>query len=1184
VCFLSKDTPSREFCPEIYVFCLFLLIIFSCTRRHEHVSVNISAPKVLEVKGSVVPRDSLAKPQVILSGKPRVVKAGNPKIIPIKTNIHPAGVPKLVKAGTPKIDLPGHNNYSLPKNVTAIESPVIAGTPEVVIAKEAHIMENNPQNFSSFGKLQGLKANTIYCITQDNIGNIWFGTTGGITRYDGNAFTHFMNTEGLCNNVVLSILHDKKNNLWIGTKDLGIFRFDGKRFTRFSEKEGLLNNYISAILEDKSGNLWFGTKEGVVKYDGKSFTHFTEKEGLINNLVFSICEDIEGNLWFGTAGGVSKYNGQSFSNFTDKEGLCNNEVRSILQDKSGNIWLGTAGGVSKYDGRSFTRFSEKEGLSNNTIFSILEDISGNLWFGTWGEGAYKYDGNFFAHFTEKEGLINDEIYSIFQDKSGIMWFGTRAGGAGRYNGNSFDHFTCNEGLSHNQIQSILKDKNGNLWFGTWGAGVCKYDGKSFSHFTEKEGLINNDVRSIMEDKNGYFWFGTWGGVSKFDGKTFTQFTEKEGLCGNIVMSMLQDMSGNLWFGTEGKGVSEYDGKRFIHFDTQEGLSGSNVRSMMQDKNGNIWFGTNGGVTKYDPSEKSGIGMGSFTHYTETEGLPNNNIISVLEDQCGNIWFGSSGGGVIKYDGSHFNQFTEKEGLCNNGVMSILEDKGGNLWFGTRTGISRLVKESIVGISDNFNKDQCIISGIFKNYTYEDGFYGVGCNSNSICEDNDGAIWIGANDRLTVFHPGATDPDTLAPNIQLTGIELFNAQIPWAVLEKNKDSSIVLSNGVIIDNIKFDGLSDWYNIPENLTLGYSDNFIKFNFIGITTKSTQNVKYQYTLDGLDKNWITITDQTSASYGHLPDARYTFRVKAMNSEGYWSDDFIYNFTIRPPWWKTSWAFLLYAIGFIMGIILIDRIQTQRVIAKERERIRDRELEHAHEIEKAFQELHLQNEIVEKQNDELEMQKKRSDELLLNILPAEVAEELKAKGSADAKLIDEVTVLFTDFMGFTRLSEKFTPKELVAEIHECFSAFDYIIQKHGIEKIKTIGDSYMAAGGLPLHFPESVKNTVKAGVEMLEFMIRRKQERELHGHLAFEMRIGIHTGPVVAGIVGVKKFQYDIWGDTVNTAARMEDKGEIRKVNISQSTYELIKDDPDFRFEYRGKIEAKHKGELDMYFVDIK
>lgn len=216
------------------------------------------------------------------------------------------------------------------------------------------------------------------------------------------------------------------------------------------------------------------------------------------------------------------------------------------------------------------------------------------------------------------------------------------------------------------------------------------------------------------------------------------------------------------------------------------------------------------------------------------------------------------------------------------------------------------------------------------------------------------------------------------------------------------------------------------------------------------------------------------------------------------------------------------------------------------------------------------------------IEKEKDRSDELLLNILPAEIAEELKEKGRADAKNFEMVSILFTDFKEFTQTSEKLSAKELVGEINVCFEAFDATCGKYGIEKIKTIGDSYMAAGGLLVLTDDSIKNSVLAGLEMVEFMINRKKEREDEGNIPFEMRVGIHTGPVVAGIVGVKKFQYDIWGDTVNTASRMENSGEVGKVNISQSTYEFIKEDPIFKFQARGKIKTKGKGEIDMYFVE--
>ncbi len=222
--------------------------------------------------------------------------------------------------------------------------------------------------------------------------------------------------------------------------------------------------------------------------------------------------------------------------------------------------------------------------------------------------------------------------------------------------------------------------------------------------------------------------------------------------------------------------------------------------------------------------------------------------------------------------------------------------------------------------------------------------------------------------------------------------------------------------------------------------------------------------------------------------------------------------------------------------------------------------------------------------QRNRIGKEKKRSEELLLNILPAEVAEELKQKGEAEAKNYDMVSILFTDFKSFTEQSEKLTAAALVKEINNCFKTFDVICEKYNIEKIKTIGDAYMAAGGLPIPEDLSVKNTVLAALEMQNFIVKQHQEKELKGEHAFQMRVGIHTGPVVAGIVGIKKFQYDIWGDTVNTASRIESNGEVSKVNISEITYNYLKDDSDFVFESRGKVQAKGKGEIEMYFVSLR
>lgn len=223
--------------------------------------------------------------------------------------------------------------------------------------------------------------------------------------------------------------------------------------------------------------------------------------------------------------------------------------------------------------------------------------------------------------------------------------------------------------------------------------------------------------------------------------------------------------------------------------------------------------------------------------------------------------------------------------------------------------------------------------------------------------------------------------------------------------------------------------------------------------------------------------------------------------------------------------------------------------------------------------------NELSEK-NKLINIEKDRSDELLLNILPAETAEELKNTGHSAARHFDMATVMFTDFKGFTYLAENLSPQELVDEIDYCFKNFDRIISKYNIEKIKTIGDAYMCAGGLPHANETNPADVVAAGLEIQSFMLELKKRKKAENKPFFELRLGINTGPLVAGIVGTKKFQYDIWGDTVNLASRMESSGEVGKVNISQMTYEKIKDR--FICTHRGKIEAKNKGPIDMYFVE--
>jgi class 3 adenylate cyclase len=224
-------------------------------------------------------------------------------------------------------------------------------------------------------------------------------------------------------------------------------------------------------------------------------------------------------------------------------------------------------------------------------------------------------------------------------------------------------------------------------------------------------------------------------------------------------------------------------------------------------------------------------------------------------------------------------------------------------------------------------------------------------------------------------------------------------------------------------------------------------------------------------------------------------------------------------------------------------------------------------------------QRQLVEKQRDEIDVARRRSDELLENILPSEIALELKQKGNVDPVLLQEVTVLFADFVGFTKASSTRSPSEIVSVINTYFTAFDAITQLHGVEKIKTIGDAYMLASGVPSGNPIHARKVIEVAMEMLKAVHDIKLSANDESAPVFDLRIGINSGPVIAGIVGVKKFQYDIWGDTVNTASRMETASEPGRINISESTYELVKEF--FDCEYRGEIEVKGKGKVKMYFV---
>lgn len=931
--------------------------VFSCNQQSEKTKVHAIESKGIESKGYIVPKDSMAVPKVIRVEKLKKVSVVSPKVVIVPTNIHPVVNPKVVLAGLPKICTPGQDTFAFPETVHAIGERVLAGLPYMSAAQSATTKDKNPNSFSIFGKLQGL--NNITCLYEDKKGNMWFGGNG-IAKYDGKNFARFGDKEGFTSSGIYSVLEDSKGNMWFGTYSSGLIKYDGRFFTHFTEKNGLLSNLVTSIIEDDSGYIWIaslGSRGGLNKFDGQSFTHFTQKQGLASNYVNVMTKDKAGNLWFGTIHGINKYDGKSFTQFTVKEGLIDNTVKGIITDKGGNLWVSTSDGVCKYDGKSFIHFTEKDGLINHDVPEMLEDKNGHIWFATEG-GLSEYDGHSFTNFTEKQGLSSIMVRHILMDRYGKIWLGTFGGGVCKYDGQSFNHFTKEEGLIDNSIRTITEDKKGNLWIGTV-KGVCQYKypkgGKSgsFTYFTMKEGLCDDWVNNIIEDRSGNMWFATDGGVCKYDGQFFTYFLTKDGLAEQLVRCVLEDKNGNLWFGTVG-GVSLFKpnkngtGGTFTNFTTKEGLSSNDIWDMLEDSLGNMWFGTaRGGVTQLTPN-KEGNG-GRFTQFRKKDGLCHDEVWDIREDKKGNMWFATEGG-ISKYTpnsgGSSgvFTNFSEQDGLNYNEVNALTEDKKGNMWFGTGNGLSLLAEdyEKSLSIEDNF-QDSNKSPILFKNLTYENGFLGLGCGRNAMYTAKNGTIWIGAMDRLTALQPENVAPNTTSPNIQLNGIALFNENIKWQYFESNKDTNFLLGNGVKVHDVRFEGFSKWYNVPENLSLAYNNNYVTFNFVGITTESPRKVQYQFRLEGLDKNWSKPTFSSEAHYGNLSQGKYTFVVKAMNSEGYWSKELSYTFTIRPPFWRTWWFILLSLfttmalVGYIVYLRLSKIIDLQEVRIKLYENLHD-------------------------------------------------------------------------------------------------------------------------------------------------------------------------------------------------------------------------------------------------------
>lgn len=361
---------------------------------------------------------------------------------------------------------------------------------------------------------------------------------------------------------------------------------------------------------------------------------------------------------------------------------------------------------------------------------------------------------------------------------------------------------------------------------------------------------------------------------------------------------------------------------------------------------------------------------------------------------------------------------------------------------------------------------------------------------------------------------------------------------------NGDSSVAIQG-----NSKYDENS----LNSTFVVNKRHNNITFELTG-----EGSFEYCYFLEGFDSEWSSWKTSNYKEYTNLPAGDYIFRMRYINLDKLAGEESLIAVRVLPVWYSTSLALIFYLVLISLIIWALYGLLNLRFARKQ----------------------YMLEQIINNRTEDLIIEKEKTEALLANVLPKSTAAELMAKGKATKIKYNFVTVLFSDIQGFTKIAEEMNPEVLIDELDKFFFYFDSVVEKYGIEKIKTIGDAYMCAGGIPEKNRTNPVEVILAALEMRTYMDRLKKTSEVEGMKYWDIRIGIHTGTVVAGVVGHKKLSYDIWGDTVNTASRMESSGEAGKINISGTTYEFVKDF--FVCQFRGKMPVKYKGELEMYFVE--
>ncbi|MGC3944662.1 MAG: two-component regulator propeller domain-containing protein [Chryseolinea sp.] len=810
----------------------------------------------------------------------------------------------------------------------------------------------------------GLSQGVVNSIVEDADNMIWIATEDGLNRFDGYNFKVFKQERGGAkinsDDFIQSLFRDSNDTLWISSRN-GLLNFDPSResFKRFNYTGKSALNDVSFITEGAGRNLWIAWyAEGLASFNKatRQFTpYLASTSSLSSSHTVALHEDKLGFLWIGTQnGGLNVYKvsngqlGERIEILSDQKHLPSANVRTIVEDKYTNVWIGTSKGITVYlrQQNKFYTFNDPSfEVSGKGIFSLLVDSNDNLWIGTQGSGLYQLDLRQLATrqpddfiFTRHTHLADYDISKrtiqcFYEDSNKNLWIGTFGDGLYMISHEKEKFARVQTPLYNQSAMSLVSyygicyDHEGNLWLGTDGNGlfVKEQSGKDKRHYLAdgKSGsLEDNTIQAALCDSKGQLWFGTYShGVYRYDKQrdVFVHYTFKGAdpnrAGGYDIREIFEDSKHRLWIGTNRGGLCLLD-EQSQSYSTPEGLpellSAGDVRSIVEDKSGNLWLGFYGdGVHRFDPQSKK---LERYFDEQDTRGQLNNRVVySLAFDRQNNLWIGTAGGGLYQYESGKkaLHNFTEKDGLINNTIYAILIDNNNQCWVSTNTGVSRFQPGS----------------RRFTNYQAIDGLQEGQFNPGSgVYNYIAGYMCFGGTQGLNIFHPEQMDDHLSKPVVMITGLQLFNRPVS---LGDRVEGRPILSKVI--------------SRTDEITLTHDQSVITLEFIGLDYSHTERTKYAYQMESLDDDWNYVGNQRTATYRYLKPGKYVFKVKASNENDRWSDDYArLTVVIKPPFWSTPWAYILYLVSATALGLLIYRVSRKQISLRKRLKIEKAQRKH--------------------------------------------------------------------------------------------------------------------------------------------------------------------------------------------------------------------------------------------------